>query len=169
MLTHRRKPVSLSLISYDLPVWSLVETAGTLYQKGQNRFHLLLKEPVICEPDRKDVKEADARENLLPMKEAKESSRLVWLEFSPYRATMTMQGNGKLGYRHLWERGMYGISRYWLQSDLSPENNQIRLRNYTRNLTVTGEKLPEHFRLEYELWAEKVRFGRYVLNLEIHH
>lgn len=163
MLTHRRKPVSLSLVSYDLPVWSLVETAGTLYQKDRDRFHLLLKEPVISEPE---LNNAIARENPLPMTA---SSRLVWLEFSPYRATMTMQGNGKFGYRHLWERGMYGISRYWLQSDLSPEKNQMRLRNYTRNLTVTGEKLPEHLRLEYELWAEKVRLGRYVLNLEIHH
>ena len=51
MLTHHRKPVCLSLISTDLPIWSVVETAGTLYQKDTDRFHLLLTAPplISCE------------------------------------------------------------------------------------------------------------------------
>ncbi|MDB9356167.1 hypothetical protein PN486_07935, partial [Nodularia spumigena CS-587/03] len=51
MLTHHRKPVCLSLISTDLPFWSVVETAGTLYQKDTDRFHLLLTAPplITCE------------------------------------------------------------------------------------------------------------------------
>ena len=47
MLTHQRKPVCLSLISTDLPVQSVVETAATLYQKDSQRFHLLLNAPPI--------------------------------------------------------------------------------------------------------------------------
>ncbi len=164
MLTHRRKPVSLSLVCTDLPIWSVVETAATIYQKDTMRFHLLLKEPAIPEREFTDILPDVAA---LPVTTR---SRLLWLEFSPYRATLTMQGNGRFSYRHVWERGMYGISRYWLQGNvLGEENNQMRLRNYTRSLTVTGATVPEHLRLEYELWSEKLRLGRYVLNLEIHH
>ena len=47
MLTHHRKPVLLSLISTDLPVWSVLETAATLYQKDKDRFHLLLTAPPV--------------------------------------------------------------------------------------------------------------------------
>jgi hypothetical protein len=28
--------------------------------------------------------------------------------------------------------------------------------------------LPEHLRVEYELWADKVQVGHYVMNVEIH-
>ncbi|TAF52944.1 MAG: hypothetical protein EAZ60_22060 [Oscillatoriales cyanobacterium] len=119
MLTHHRKPVSLSLVSTDLPLWSVVETAGTLYQKDRDRFHLLLHEPA--------------------------------------------------SYRHCWERGMYGLSRYWLQGESLATPEQLRLRNFTRNLTLTGKPEPQHLRLEYELWSEKVQLGQYILNLEIHH
>ncbi|MCC5626216.1 hypothetical protein LC574_35190, partial [Nostoc sp. CHAB 5715] len=53
MLTHHRKPVCLSLISTDLPIWSVVETAATLYQKDTDRFHLLLTAPplISCEAE----------------------------------------------------------------------------------------------------------------------
>ncbi|MBD1936809.1 hypothetical protein [Microcoleus sp. FACHB-68] len=162
MLTHHRKPVCLSVVSTDLPFWSVVETAATLYQKDRERFHLLLSEPVISDRDPVTVAPEVAT---LPAK----TSRLLWLEISPYRVIMTMQGNGQFSYRHLWERGMYGISRYWLQSDSLGANSQMRLRNFTRNLTLIGKPLPEHVRLEYELWAEKVQLGRYILNLDIHH
>ena len=47
--------------------------------------------------------------------------------------------------------------------------SQLRLRNFTRNFQLTGYPLPEHLRLEYELWSQKVCLGRYVLNLEVHH
>ena len=154
MLTHHRKPVCLSLISTDLPVWSVVETAATLYQKDRERFHLLLTEPPLQEPQ--------------PM-ENHRSTRLLWLEISPYRVVMTMQGNAQVSYRHFWEQGIYGISRYWLRSEALQGNEQMRLRNFTRSLTLTGRPLPEHLRLEYELWSAKVQLGHYILNLEIHH
>ncbi len=153
MLTHHRKPVCLSLISTDLPVWSVVETAGTLYQKDSDRFHLLLTAPPV-----KSSKEA-----IIPS-----SPRVLWLEISPYRVTMTMQGNSQLSYRHFWEQGVYGITRYWLPTESLQPNQPIRLRNFTQNLMLSGHPLPEHLRVEYELWAGKIQLGCYILNLEIH-
>ncbi|PLZ08452.1 hypothetical protein [Fischerella thermalis] len=154
MLTHHRKPVCLSLISTDLPLWSVVETAATLYQKDRDRFHLLLTAPPVT----------NSKEVLNPS-----SPRVLWLEISPYRVTMTMQGNAQLSYRHFWERGVYGITRYWLPNESLQPNQPIRLRNFTANLTLNGHPLPEHLRVEYELWAGKVQLGCYILNLEIHH
>lgn len=156
MLTHHRKPVCLSLIATDLPVWSVVETAATLYQKDLERFHLLLTEPPLQEQQPTE----DQQRN---------TSRLLWLEISPYRVVMTMQGNAQVSYRHFWEQGIYGISRYWLRSDSLQGSEQMRLRNFTRSLTLVGRPLPEHLRVEYELWSEKVQLGHYILNLEIHH
>ncbi|XZN89496.1 MAG: hypothetical protein ACM65M_17745 [Microcoleus sp.] len=164
MLTHHRKPVSLSLISTDLPLWSVVETAGTLYQKDTDRFHLLLHEPAVL--DRTFNDSSNEPVSILP---TTTKPRLLWLEVSPYRVVMTMQGNGKYSYRHCWERGMYGLSRYWLQGESLVTPEQLRLRNFTRQLILTGKPEPEHLRLEYELWSEKVQLGRYILNLEIHH
>lgn len=159
MLTHR-KPACLSLISTDLPLWSVVETTATLYQKDQQRFHLLLNEPVVLGWQPEDEMEENPNTG---------STRLLWFEISPYRAIATMQGQGGLSYRHLWERGMYGISRYWLRHDDPAAPTQMRLRNYTRSLELSGRPLPEHLRLEYELWSGQLSLGRYVLNLEIHH
>ena len=170
MLTHHRKPVCLSIISTDLPFWSVVETAGTLYQKDTNRFHLLLTAPplISCE-----VESSPSLENTLPQKITKayapSSPRILWLEISPYRVIMTMQGNGQVSYRHFWEQGVYGVSRYWLPAESLQPNHPIRLRNFTKTLTLTGHHLPEHLRVEYELWAEKVQLGSYILNLEIQH
>ena len=170
MLTHHRKPVCLSLISTDLPIWSVVETAATLYQKDTDRFHLLLTAPplISCE-----VGSVVSPEETLPQSKSKayapNSPRILWLEISPYRVIMTMQGNAQVSYRHFWERGVYGISRYWLPTESLQPNNPIRLRNFTSSLTLNGHPLPEHLRLEYELWAEKVQLGCYILNLEIKH
>jgi hypothetical protein len=164
MLTHHRKPVSLSLVSTDLPIWSVVETAATVYQKDNERFHLLLHEPAII--DKEPQPENQEERIILP---TTLKPRLLWLEVSPYRVIMTMQGNGNYSYRHLWERGMYGISRYWLQSDSLVIPGQLKLRNFTRKLLFTGRPLPEYLRLEYELWSDKLQLGYYVLNLEIHH
>ena len=163
MLTHHRRPVCLSLVSTDLPIGFNVETAATLYQKDQERFHLLLSEPVPpeWEPERTNGSDAERPQS--------ETVRLLWLEISPYRVIMTMQGNGTIGYRHLWERGIYGINRYWLQSDSSKGYETLRLRNYTRNLTLKGRPLPQHLRLEYELWSDNLSLGHYILDLEIHH
>ena len=161
MLTHSRKPVSLSVVSVDLPVRSLVETAATLYQRDREQFHLLLHEPEILD------REPDATEDRPLAKPQK--PRLLWLEVSPYRAVMTMQGNTKYSYRHLWQKGMYGISRHYLQTDSETIPRQFRMRNFTRNLELGGSPFPSYFRLEYELWSEKLQLGRYVLSLEIHH
>ncbi len=170
MLTHHRKPVCLSLISTDLPIWSVVETAGTLYQKDTERFHLLLTAPplISCE-----VESVFSPEDTLSQTKSKvyapNSPRILWLEISPYRVIMTMQGNAQVSYRHFWEKGVYGISRYWLPTESLQSSDPIRLRNFTSSLTLNGHPLPEHLRLEYELWSEKVQLGRYILNLEIKH
>ena len=160
MLTHHRRPVCLSLVSTDLPIWSNVETAATLYQKDQERFHLLLNEPCLPDPDSEQLAAAN-----LPH----QKRRLLWLEISPYRVIMTMQESGKWSYRHLWEPGVYGVSRYCLQSTPFKGYELLRLRNYTRSLKLDGRPLPENLCLEYELWADKVQLGSYVLNLQIHH
>ena len=157
MLTHQRKPVCLSLISIDLPIWSVVETAATLYQKDSERFHLLLTEPPLQERQSKETLYSVA------------TPRLLWLEISPYRVIMTMQANGQVSYRHFWEQGIYGASRYWLGNESLQSNEQMRLRNFTRRLTLVSDRLPQHLQVEYELWSEKVQLGRYILNLEIHH
>lgn len=156
MLTNHRKPVSLSLISTDLPIWSVVETAATLYQKDRDRFHLLLSDPPLQDRDRDPQLDRN-------------SSRLLWLEISPHRAILTLQTHGKFSYRHLWENQMYGLSRFWLHGSSSRSSEQLRLRNFTTSLKIVGKPLPELFRLEYELWSENVQLGSYILNLEIHH
>ncbi len=82
---------------------------------------------------------------------------------------MTMQGNTQISYRHFWEKGVYGISRYWLSLESLQPCQPIRLRNFTTDLKLTGKILPENLRIEYELWSQKLQLGRYILNLEIHH
>jgi len=159
MLTHHRLPASLSIISTDLPVWSVVEAAATLYQKDADRFHLLMSDPNAqwATPPRSTPYLAG------------QPPQLLWLELSPYRVIMTMQGSGCFSYRHFWEQGVYGLSRYWLQGETPSGNGQLRLRNFTRSLTLQCNPLPWHLRVEYELWSDKVQLGRYVLNLEMHH
>jgi hypothetical protein len=161
MLTQHHTPVCLSLAAYDLPIWSIVETNATLYQREPDRFHLLLTEPLIQE-----VQTAGTH-SLTPVVAQIPTPRLLWLEISPYRVIMTMQGNGAFSYRHFWERGVYGLSRYWLQTSDVTENNQIRLRNFTRSLFLKGKKLPTHLRVEYELWTDQLQIGHYVMNVEI--
>lgn len=56
-----------------------------------------------------------------------------------------------------------------MRSESLQGNEQMRLRNFTRSLTLTGRPLPEHLRVEYELWSAKVQLGHYILNLEIDH
>jgi hypothetical protein len=161
MLTYPRKPVTFSLMAIDLPVWSSIETAATLYQKDTERFHLLFSEPVL-EREKRSVVASPLPPN---------RTRLLWLDISPYRLTMTTQGQGHFSYRHLLERGVYGTSRYWLRDpDLGHNrNHQLCFRNYTRSLEFDRNPLPSWLRVEYELWSHQVQLGRYVLNLEIHH
>lgn len=160
MLTHHCIPVCLSLISTDLPIWSVVETAATLYQKDTDRFHLLIAEPP-------NHNQQPPLEDSDPVSAAK--PRLLWLNISPYRVTMTMQGNGQVNYRHYWEQGVYGLSRYWLRNQSLESSEQMCFRNFTRSLKLTGRTLPEHLRLEYELWSEKIQLGSYVLTLDLQH
>lgn len=161
MLSQHRKPVSLSLMAFDLPLWSVVETAATVYQKDAEQFHILLTEPAVHSRLRSSTEQEILTIPAPP-------PRLLWIEVSPYRVTMTMQGNGRFSYRHFWERGVYGLNRYWLQRGAGQRNEQIRLRNFTRSLTLEGQPLPEHLRLEYELWTGNLRLGHYVMNLEVH-
>ncbi|NJM86080.1 MAG: hypothetical protein HC769_10920 [Cyanobacteria bacterium CRU_2_1] len=166
MLTQHRKPICLSLMSYDLPLWSVVETDATLYQKDQEQFHLLLTEPLVQDFQSDELNSREASGVTVDLSMAA-TPRLLWLEISPYRVIMTMQGNGQFSYRHFWEQGVYGISRYWLQSDSLEHSHQLRLRNFTRSLTLQGRSLPDQLRIEYELWAGQLQLGHYVINLDI--
>ena len=162
MLTNKSLPVCLSLVSTDLPVWSTVETAATLYQKDQERFHLILREPAI--PDWEMEPTATSYYHQQPNPK---TVRLLWLEISPYRVTMTMQDSKKVSYRHFWEQGVYGFNRYWLQGQQFQEHQSFCLRNYTRNLRLEGRPLPQSLWLEYELWSNQLQLGHYILHLEI--
>jgi hypothetical protein len=171
VLTQHHKSICLSLSSSDLPIGSTIETSATLYQKDVDRFHILLTEPLVKEtqPFAQQIATWETAIGASPA-----TPRLLWLEVSPYRATMTMQGNGKFSYRHFWEQGVYGVSRYWLQTETvhagtMTSSEQIRLRNYTRSLVLRKSVLPEHLRIEYELWSDKMQLGQYVMNLEIWH
>jgi len=163
MLTHHRLPVHMSLVSTDLPVWSVIETAATLYQKEGDRFHLSLTEPIDCLAENQTDPTADSDQP------SPNTPRLLWLELSPYRVIMTMQSNGKFSYRHFWEQGVYGVSRYWLQDDHLGKTGHLRLQNFTRSLVLQNTPLPTYLRVEYELWSDKVALGRYILNLDIQH
>jgi hypothetical protein len=167
MLTHHRKPVSLSLVSTDLPVWSVVETAATLYQKDRDRFHLLLTTPPVknCKTESDRDRQKDLSQEL--SNAVLTNPRVLWLEISPYRVIMTMQGNNQLSYRHFWEQGVYGITRYWLPGEPIQQNDPIRLRNFTRNLKLDGHPFPQHLRVEYELWTGELQLGNYILQLDI--
>lgn len=156
MLTHYRRPVCLAWLSTDLPIWSTFHTAGTLYQKEPEVFHLLLHQPIPLNstPQLSDTTEPQQK-------------GLLWLEISPYRIIMTMQGNAKLGYRHFWEPGVYGLSRYWLSSEENGNHGTLRLRNFTNYLQLQGHPLPTRLEIEYELWSAQVQLGSYVLQLNI--
>jgi hypothetical protein len=160
MLTQHRIPVSLAIVSTDLPICTGVDTVATLYPRDGERFHLILTEPAVQEPEH-------CSESEPMLVSSTPTPRLLWLDFSPYRANMTMQGNGQFSYRHLWERGIYGSSCYWLQNRFPRLNSQISLRNFTRDLTLEGNPLPKFLRIDYELWSGNLRLGHYVLRLDI--
>ncbi len=159
MLINHHRPVTLSWISTDLSFESTFETSGTLYQKDRFRFDLLLSQP-------DGLNSGDEEEGNSTVETAR---HMLWVEISPARVIMSLQGNGKFCYRHFWEPGIYGLSRYWLNDDGGDIANAFRLRNYTRRLQLEGETLPEYLRIEYELWSDKVQLGNYVLNLEVYH
>ncbi|MEA5467328.1 hypothetical protein [Spirulina sp. 06S082] len=160
MLAHHRKLISLSLTSVDLPLQSTLKTAATLYRKDAERFQVVLKQPPF--PDRLPHQPQTAL-NGHP------KDNLLWLELSADRVIMTMQGQGKLGYRHCWEKNSNGTSRYWLQDETCDRPNSLHLKNFTRQLQLSGDLLPDRLRLEYELYSGKLQLGQYILSLEIQH
>lgn len=165
MLTQLRRPIHLSFSADGLLI-SELETVGTLYQRDRDRYHLVLTEPLVMDWEMRSQVGESAISTLVAT--AIPTPRLLWIEFSPYRVTMTMQGNGQFSYRHLFEPGVLGLSRYFLQDDLQP-NREFRLRNFTRNLHMKGNPLPSYLLLEYELRCDRLQLGQYTLSLEIHH
>ncbi|MEL7409373.1 MAG: hypothetical protein AAFN00_20905, partial [Cyanobacteria bacterium J06558_2] len=143
MLVNRHRTVYFSLISTDLPIWNVIEAKASLYQKDHERFHLLLEQQSLPHSFISGNSQQPATQGLF------------WWEISPYRIMMTMQSNGKLSYRHFWERGVYGVSRYCLNSDPEQPSKSIRFRNFTRYIKVEGDSCPQNIRLEYELWLAK--------------
>ena len=154
MLVNRYQTVYLSFISTDLPVWNVIEATASLYQKDRERFHLLL--------DRQNLPNSAACEG-----QDKSHQGLFWLEITPYRAMMTMQSNNRLSYRHFWEKGVYGVSRYCLNTDPDRQSESIRFRNFTRYLKVEQDIYPKNVRIEYEMWSQQVQLGSYILHLDI--
>ena len=155
MQVNRYQTVSLSLISTDLPIWNVIEATASLYQKDRERFHLLLDQQKLPHSTSPFVNQS------------KPDRGLFWLEISPYRVVMTMQSRGKLSYRHFWEKGVYGVSRYCLNTDPEQPSQSLRFRNFTRYLKVDGDPFPKNLRIEYEIWSEKVQLGSYILQLNI--
>jgi hypothetical protein len=160
MLTYHRKLVNLSLTSIDLPIWSTMESMAFLYQKDRNKFHLLLRQ--------QNESNSNFTIDNNPNRETFDRKELIWLEISPYKIVMTMQGKGKLSYRHFWEESLNGVSRYSLNGDSSDKNMSFRLRNFTRSLYLETNPLPKKLTIEYELWTEKVQLGVYLLQLDIY-
>jgi hypothetical protein len=155
MLVNRYQTVYLSFISTDLPIWNVIEATASLYQKDQERFHLLLNQQNLPR-------------SISPGIENNQSEQgLFWLDISPYRVIMTMQSNSRLSYRHFWERGVYGISRYCLNTTPDQPSQSIRLRNFTRYLKVENAPWLQNLRIEYEIWSEKLQLGSYILNLDL--
>lgn len=159
MLVNRYKNVYLSFISTDLPFWNLVEATASLYQKDRERFHLLL--------DRQDLSHSVSPFAPDSSKSERQNQGLFWLEISPYRVMMTMQSNGKFSYRHFWERGVYGVSRYCINANPPETSSSLRLRNFTRYLKLEGSPFPKNLHIEYELWSGKAQLGSYILHLDI--
>jgi hypothetical protein len=157
MISPQRKTVYLSFISTDLPVWNIIEATASLYQKDRDRFHLLLSQQNLSQPSFDAIDTQDNEQSLL------------WLEISPSQVIMTVQGQNRVSYRHFWERGVYGFSRYWLNGGSPEQINSLRLRNYTRHLRLEGSPLPKTLQVEYELWSGQIKLGSYFWHLNIHH
>ena len=161
MLAHNSNTVYLSLLSTNLPLWHIIEGRASLYQKDRDKFHLLLQQKssrssvLVTKDEDKAISPNNSQEELL------------WLEISPYRTIMTMQSQGKLSYRHFWEKGVYGTSRYWLNGESPEKSSSLRLRNFTRYLKLEGKPFPTSLQIEYELWSAQLQLGCYVLHLDI--
>ncbi|MBL1211167.1 hypothetical protein [Geminocystis sp. GBBB08] len=161
MLTEHRS-VSLSYISTNLEILVHLDAIATVYQRNDGKFHVVLNNIDFGV-------EVDGRKEILLNQSHQNSKNLLWLEISPYRVIMTQQNTNNVNYRHFWERGVYGKSRYWINGD-GAENNQqnyLHLRNFTRSLTLVNQSNPQSLRIEYELWSSNLNLGNYILHLEI--
>ena len=161
MLAHNHNTVYLSLLSTNLPLWHIIESKASLYQRDRDKFHLLLNRESSPSPASK----INSKEKEFSLNNSQQE--LLWLEISPYRVILTMQSQGKLSYRHFWEKGVYGTSRYWLNDDPPEKSGSLRLRNFTRYLKLEGQPFPTSLQIEYELWSAKLQLGCYVLHLDI--
>ncbi len=162
MITEYRS-VSLSYLSTNLSLLAHLDTIATVYQRQEDTYHLVLSDVDLVGVD----KFSEGKAELSPS--TSKSKNLIWLEISPYRVTMTQQNQTQLNYRHFWERGVYGVSRYWLNENIDDQIRQrkMQLRNFTRDLSLTGSSMPDSLRIEYELWTNNLNFGHYILHLEI--
>ena len=155
MLVNRSQTVSLSFISTDLPIRKTIIAEASMFQTDSESFHLSLNQH-------------DLPHSVIPAGNQPESQQgMVWLNISPYRLVMTMQSNGQLSYRHFWERGIYGVSRYCLNTDLKQSSQSFFCRNFTRYFWVENNPYPKSVRIEYELWALELCLGSYLMHLEI--
>lgn len=162
MLTEHRS-ISLSYISTNLEILAHLDTIATVYQREQNKFHVVINNVDFSNG-------FDTREiTVLKNKNHENSKNLLWLEISPYRVIMTQQNRHSVNYRHFWERGIYGKSRYWINTDVDSNNQQnyLHFSNFTRSLTFVNKSTLKSLRLEYELWSNDLNLGNYILHLEI--
>lgn len=155
MLANCHQTVHLSFISTDLPFWNTIETKASMFQHDRERFHLLLNQQNLPQSV---VAEAESD---------KVQQGILWLDISPYQVSMTMQSNGRLSYRQVWERGIYGVSRYCLNTASNLPSQSLILRNFTRSLQVNNDPFPRIVRIEYEMWSDKLHLGSYILHLSI--
>lgn len=154
---HTTVTVNLSFISTDAPFWSTIKANASMWQKDPERFHLSLNQQQLPQSI---TTEADGATNTL-------QRGMFWLDISPYQVTMTMQSNGGLSYRHFWERGIYGTSKYCLNTESNLPSQSLILRNFTRSLTLQSDPCPRLVRIEYEMWSAQLYLGSFVLHLEI--
>ncbi len=183
MQTEPHKIVYLSFISTDLPLWNIIEAKASLYQKEKDKFHLLLNQQnlpyswesenqkpraetfSIRDMDKECDSDGQLKDESILASNCQKS--LIWLEISPYRVMLTMQSNSRFSYHHFWERGVYGISRYWLNGNNSEPSTSFRLQNYTRHLKLDCNPVPTSLQVQYELWSANLKLGSYVLHLDI--
>jgi hypothetical protein len=154
---HTTVTVNLALISKDLPFGSTIETKASMWQKDAERFHLLIDQQQLPQPI---ATQAEGKTDVLQW-------GIFWLDISPYQVIMTMQSDGELSYRHFWERGIYGMSKYCLNTESNLPSQSLILRNFTRSLTVNCDPCLRLVQIEYEIWSAQLCLGSYVLQLEI--
>jgi hypothetical protein len=154
---HTTVTVNLSSISNDSPFGNTIETKASMWQKDAERFHLLLNQQQLPQSI---ATQGEAKTDALQW-------GIFWLDISPYQVTMTMQSDGGLSYRHFWERGIYSMSKYCLNTESNLPSQSLILRNFTRSLIVKSDSCPRLVLIEYEIWSVQLHLGSYILQLEI--